>query len=419
MKETCLFLLISLLLIGSFAYSNLMNDNQITKSEFSEQGSIQLGFTQKELRLNSQSLKAQSLTTQSVSTPIAVVVTITESDGITIYQDYNQKEIQLRYFNGNWVSEVIWLDAGEYKVTYFQVIDSINSVIYASSTTGLEYGLLVDQPLPQDLFVVAGQVINLNMDVYLVDHSIPKDFGYASFQFTTKEIFSFYVVAVEWDDYSREMKLVTANIVVSANGLILADKELDATTNRVYVQDIANPYQLIVRKGIYSWTESFSQTQMTAYKQSPLIIPLPDVTLLAMEMQSISTSGAYDWKSFKINDETWLAVANRSTGSTINSDSRLYKWNGNSFVEEQAIATNGASDWESFKMNGESWLAVANYSNVSAYNVDSRIYKWNGSTFIEVQAIATNDAYDWTFFEMNGETWIAVLNGKNGSTCNS
>ncbi|MDL1982895.1 MAG: hypothetical protein LWX54_01665 [Deltaproteobacteria bacterium] len=137
-----------------------------------------------------------------------------------------------------------------------------------------------------------------------------------------------------------------------------------------------------------------------------------------VEIQAVATNGAHDWESFEIGGETYLAVANYYNGSTRNINSEIYKWNGTSFVEFQAVPTNGAMDWESFEISGETYLAVANYYNDSSYNVDSRIYKWNGTSFVEIQAVATNGAHDWESFEIDGETYLAVANQYNGSIYN-
>ena len=137
-----------------------------------------------------------------------------------------------------------------------------------------------------------------------------------------------------------------------------------------------------------------------------------------VEFQAVPTNGAYDWESFEIGGETYLAVANYYNGSTRNIDSRIYKWDGTSFVEFQAVATNGAIDWESFEIEGETYLAVANNYNNSTRNIDSRIYKWDGTLFVEFQAVATNGAYDWESFEIGGETYLAVANYSNDSTRN-
>jgi len=132
--------------------------------------------------------------------------------------------------------------------------------------------------------------------------------------------------------------------------------------------------------------------------------------------ESIPTHGANDWKSFTIGTDTFLAVANTYNDSTYNIDSKIYKWDGSSFVEIQSIPTHGAADWESFTIGTETFLAVANYYNDSTYNIDSKIYKWNGISFEWVQSIPTHGAADWESFTIGTDTFLAVANHYNGST---
>ena len=140
------------------------------------------------------------------------------------------------------------------------------------------------------------------------------------------------------------------------------------------------------------------------------------------EVQDIETNGALDFESFTIDGQTYLAVANHRNDSTYNIDSHIYQWNEatNQFDQIQAIATNGAYDFESFTIDGQTYLAVANYYNDSTRNLDSHIYQWNSTTnqFDEVQDIETNGAYDFASFTIDGQTYLAVANNYNDSTRN-
>jgi len=55
----------------------------------------------------------------------------------------------------------------------------------------------------------------------------------------------------------------------------------------------------------------------------------------------------------------------------------LYRANGPPFTEVQAISTQGAFDFDSFVIDGETYLAVANHANDSSQPVDARVYKWD------------------------------------------
>ena len=103
----------------------------------------------------------------------------------------------------------------------------------------------------------------------------------------------------------------------------------------------------------------------------------------------------------------YLAVANTYIGQTsdFNINSKLYRWNGASFVEFQSIPTDGANDWEFFTIGSDHYLAVAN-----TYNYNSKLYRWNGASFVEFQSIPTNSAAnDWEFFTIGSDSAIPVM----------
>ena len=71
------------------------------------------------------------------------------------------------------------------------------------------------------------------------------------------------------------------------------------------------------------------------------------------------------------------------------------------FQEFQPIPTNGALDSEFFTIGSDHYLAVANHYNGSTHNTDSKLYRWDGAGFVEFQAFPTNWAYDCEFFTIN------------------
>ena len=100
------------------------------------------------------------------------------------------------------------------------------------------------------------------------------------------------------------------------------------------------------------------------------------------EFQNIPSNGANDFKSFKINGETFLALANYMNNSSVEINSHIYKWNGTEFDLFQEIPTLGASDWEAFYIDSVFYIAVANYKNNETNRTNSIIYKWNGDSLI-------------------------------------
>ena len=75
-----------------------------------------------------------------------------------------------------------------------------------------------------------------------------------------------------------------------------------------------------------------------------------------------------------IGTGSFLAVANIFNGSPYKPNSRIYKWDGVSFVEFQSIPTNGTADWEPFAVGMDHYLIVANRQSDLSCTVDSEIF---------------------------------------------
>ncbi|KAJ7378985.1 receptor 98 [Desmophyllum pertusum] len=133
-----------------------------------------------------------------------------------------------------------------------------------------------------------------------------------------------------------------------------------------------------------------------------------------VKLQTLQTYGALDVKSVNINGHTFLAFANHYSGSKYNTDSFIYKWDGNKFGLFQSIPTRGATSWYPFAISGQTYLGVANYYGDSQkYNTQSAVYQASGPRFIEYQEIPTQGARDMTSFEYKGQTYLAVVNYYN------
>jgi hypothetical protein len=137
-----------------------------------------------------------------------------------------------------------------------------------------------------------------------------------------------------------------------------------------------------------------------------------------VNFQAIPTVGAFGWEHFVIGSDHYLAVANYSSDSSRTVDSKIYQWNGSSFVEFQIILTIGARDWEHFSIGSDHYLVVANCQNNSTPNIDSKLYWWNGASFAEIQSIPTHGAQDWEYFTIGSDHYLAITNANNGSTVN-
>ena len=112
------------------------------------------------------------------------------------------------------------------------------------------------------------------------------------------------------------------------------------------------------------------------------------------------TYGARDVKSFKMNGQVFLAIANFYDGKKPN----ILKWNGNKFVPYQSLFTTKAIDWHPFVMYSETFLGVAD-----AYG-KSFVYRAIGSRFFKFQELSTQGAHGMTSFVHGGHTYLVVAN---------
>jgi len=140
------------------------------------------------------------------------------------------------------------------------------------------------------------------------------------------------------------------------------------------------------------------------------------------EIQSIPTNGAVHSKFFTIGTDNYLVIANHHYNTSYNTDSKIYKWNTgtNQFDEIQSIPTHGAMNWNNFTIGTNTYLTLANYSDDSSININSKIYKWNSGTnqFDEYLSVGTNGAMSWTPFTIGGKNYLALANLSNGSSNN-
>ena len=109
-------------------------------------------------------------------------------------------------------------------------------------------------------------------------------------------------------------------------------------------------------------------------------------------------------KSFKMNGQTFLAIANFDDGSKTN----IFKWNGNDFVSFQSVRTYGAIAWHPFVMCGQTFLGVANNNGKSV------VYQATGSRLVEYQEFSTQGAHGMTSFVHRGHTYLVVANALSG-----
>lgn len=138
--------------------------------------------------------------------------------------------------------------------------------------------------------------------------------------------------------------------------------------------------------------------------------------------QKLSSHGGRDFSFFKIGNENYLALANLRSGSgpyNVDTYSTVYRWDGHKFSSVQDFETFAAQEWTPFKLNNKTFLAIANYAKMENgkpnFDINSNLYRWDGNQFELFQSFPTHAAFTWNFFQLDNQYYLAVANG-SGTT---
>ena len=188
---------------------------------------------------------------------------------------------------------------------------------------------------------------------------------------------------------------------------------------------VVNVYDGNVDSVIYKWRNNsfyeFKELRKNGYFGASAAFVIKNETFIAfahdrffsvfkwsgeqfLEEQSKNTYGARDVKSFKMNGQIFLAIANFEDDSKIN----IFKWSGNGFVSFQSVRTYRAIAWHPFVMCGQTFLGVANHGGKSV------VYQAIGSRFVKYQEFSTQGAHGMTSFVLRGHTYLVVANAISG-----
>jgi VCBS repeat-containing protein len=136
-----------------------------------------------------------------------------------------------------------------------------------------------------------------------------------------------------------------------------------------------------------------------------------------ISIQTISTLGGYDWESFEISGNSYLAIANNSFNGSRVTNSKIFKWDTGSqlfdIANPELISTSSIHEWESFVIDGDTYLVAANHYDDAATDINSVIYEWNGTNFVWSQDILTHGASATEFFTIGSDEYLAVANYNN------
>jgi hypothetical protein len=131
-------------------------------------------------------------------------------------------------------------------------------------------------------------------------------------------------------------------------------------------------------------------------------------------IQTFAAFAAKQWHFFRVGGREFLALAQGVTLGHIEATnprtSRIYEWNGLQFDDFQALEGMWGYNWESFEIAGQSFLAYADHVG------ESVLLAWNGSFFAPLQPFSAKGGRCFRYFTADGEHYLAFANIEGDST---
>lgn len=128
----------------------------------------------------------------------------------------------------------------------------------------------------------------------------------------------------------------------------------------------------------------------------------------------VPATGGEDAEYFEISGRRFLAVANIRSGSRPyehDVTSMIYEHRDGNWYSFQVVASFGAKQWRHFVIEGEHFLGLAQGIQVPELSTQhpstSRIYRWNGCSFVEFQVIDGHWGYNWSHVKHAGRHFLA------------
>jgi hypothetical protein len=203
-----------------------------------------------------------------------ILISVADLKGNTVLSD---SLIPLYIFGSDFVSENIKLNAGEYKLTKFMVINQAGTVVYASPVAGSPMAYLTMKPLPLNFNIFPNQVTKVLPEVLAVGDSTPDKFGYAAFGMKVIEPLVFWAVCyLEYPVTAAPLQLIEARLNISTTSGWFYSCRLAAAVNQITIRGGSEIYNFVLEKdGYQSQKLQFTAAQLKATtKDKPLSLKI-------------------------------------------------------------------------------------------------------------------------------------------------
>lgn len=213
----------------------------------------------------------------SVIVSYQVLISVQDQAGNTVFTD---KTVPLYVFGNGFVSESVEIEAGDYKLTKFMVINVSGEVIYAAPLEGSSLAYLTDKPLPLNFSILPGKITTVLPEVLSVGDQTPDKFGYASFSVKVIKPLEFYAECILDPGNPMIMaptQITTADLTVyDAYGWHYKFK-LEAGVNHLIIRGGSDIYTFVLEKEGYLTQELqlTANNLLATTKENPLILKIP------------------------------------------------------------------------------------------------------------------------------------------------
>jgi hypothetical protein len=218
------------------------------------------------------SILSKSISGGRVMSLGAVILSVEDANGNSIFE---RKSLTLYSFGDQYLSEPVSLPKGNFKLTEFLVVDTNNTVIYATPLEGSPLAYLVSDPLPIDFSIAKDQTTKVSPEVIKVDGQSGLDFGYATFSFNIVNTIQFSIGVLAYNKQTTNFELTNSHLTITAN-VPLFDNDLPAVTNDIRVKDGYDTYTLTVTKpGYLTSQKTYSAAELKSYTgKAPIVVTL-------------------------------------------------------------------------------------------------------------------------------------------------
>ena len=153
-----------------------------------------------------------------------ISITIEKADGETVLENSLLPLIEI---NGEFVTEPISLDIGNYFITNFIVLNN-DQALFALPLEDSELAVLVSQPAPFPFEVLDGETTLVPIEVVALEGLEPEAFGFSSFSFEIIPTLDVLLSVLEYNESDKSFHTTGASLTVDADNEQLFTRELPA-----------------------------------------------------------------------------------------------------------------------------------------------------------------------------------------------